>query len=47
MALRLPASSKNTRGLRRDSNAEPTVTPHWRGTVIVKQARQGNIWKLG
>jgi hypothetical protein len=47
MALRLPASSKNTRGLKRDSNAELAATPHRRGTVMVRQARQGDNWNLG
>jgi hypothetical protein len=47
MALRLPASSKNTSGLKRDSNAEPTATPHRRGMVMVRQAKQGDNWKLG
>jgi hypothetical protein len=47
MALILHTSSKNIRGLKRDSNAEPAATPHRRGMVMVKQPRQGNNWKLG
>jgi hypothetical protein len=47
MDLRLPTSSKNTRGLKRDRNAVPAATPHRHSAVMVKQARQGNNWKLG
>jgi hypothetical protein len=47
MALRLPTSSNNTRGLERDSNAELAAAPHWHGTVMVRQARERNNWKLG
>jgi hypothetical protein len=50
MALRLPTSSKNTRGLKRDSNAELVelaATPHRRGAVMVRQARERNNWKMG
>jgi hypothetical protein len=47
MALRLPASSKNTLGLKRDSNAKPAGTPHWRSMIMVRQARQEDNWKLG
>jgi hypothetical protein len=39
MALRLPTSSKNTRGFERNSNAKLAATPHRRITVMVKQAR--------
>jgi hypothetical protein len=47
MALRLPTSSKNTRGLKRDNNAKLAATPHRRGTVMVRKARKRNNWKLG
>jgi hypothetical protein len=47
MALRLSTSSKNTRGLERDSNAKFAATPHRRGAVMVRQARERNNWKLG
>jgi hypothetical protein len=47
MAIRLPASSKNIMGFKRDSNAEPAAIPHWHGMVMVRQARQGDNWKLG
>jgi hypothetical protein len=47
MALRLPTSSKNTRGLERDNNAKLAATPHRRGTIMVRQARERNNWKLG
>jgi hypothetical protein len=47
MALRLPTSNKNTRGLKRDSNAKLAATPHRRGAVMVRQYRDRNDWKLG
>jgi hypothetical protein len=47
MALRLPTSSKNIRGLERDINPELAVTPHRRGTVMFRQARERNNWKPG
>jgi hypothetical protein len=47
MSLRLPTSSKNIRGIKRDSNAELAATPHRRGTVMFRQAREINNWKLG
>jgi hypothetical protein len=47
MAFRLSASSENTRGLKRDNNAKPAITPHWRITVMVRQFRQGDNRKLG
>jgi hypothetical protein len=47
MALKLATSSKNTRRLERDSNAELAATTHRRGTVMVRQARERNNWKLG
>jgi hypothetical protein len=47
MALRLSTSSQNTRGLKRDSNAKLTATPHRRDAVMVRQAREKNNWKLG
>jgi hypothetical protein len=47
MALRLPASSKNTRGLERDNNAKLAATPHRRDVGMVRQARERNKWKLG
>jgi hypothetical protein len=47
MARRLPTSSKNTRGLERNNNAELAATPHRRSAVMVKQARERNNWKLG
>jgi hypothetical protein len=34
-------------GLERDNNADPAATPHWRGAVMVRQARERNNWKLG
>jgi hypothetical protein len=46
MALGLPTSSKNTRGIKRDSNAKLAATPHRRDTVMVRQARERNNWKL-
>jgi hypothetical protein len=47
MALRLSTSSKNTRGLKRDSNAKFAATPHRRSADMVRQARERNNWKLG
>jgi hypothetical protein len=47
MALRLSTSSQNTRGLEKDSDAKLTATPHRRGMVMVRQARERNNWKLG
>jgi hypothetical protein len=47
MALRLPTSSKNTRGLERDNNAKLAATPHRCGAVMVRQVRERNDWKLG
>jgi hypothetical protein len=47
MALKLPTSSTNTRGLKRDSNAKLATAPHRRGMVMVRQAKEGNNWKLG
>jgi hypothetical protein len=47
MDLRLSASSQNTRGLKRDRDAKSAAPPHQRSTVMVKQARKGNNWKLG
>jgi hypothetical protein len=47
VALRLPTSSKNTGGLEGDNNVEPAATPHRRGAVMVRQARERNNWKLG
>jgi hypothetical protein len=34
-------------GLERDSNAKSAAPPHRRSTVMLKQARKGNNWKLG
>jgi hypothetical protein len=47
MALRLSASSPNTRRLKRNSDAKSAALPHQRGTVLVKQARKRNNWNLG
>jgi hypothetical protein len=47
MALRLSASSQNTRRLKRNSDAKSAAPPHRRGTVLVKQARKRNSWNLG
>jgi hypothetical protein len=47
MALRLSTSSQNTRGLEKDSDAKLIATPHRRGMVMVRQARERNNWKLG
>jgi hypothetical protein len=47
MALRLSASSQNTRGLKRDSNANSAAPPHLCDTVVVKQAGKRNNQKLG
>jgi hypothetical protein len=47
MALRLSTSSQNTRRFERDSNAKLTATPHQRGAVMGRQARERNNWKLG
>jgi hypothetical protein len=43
MALRLSASSKNTRRLKRDRNAKFAAPPHWRGMVMVRQAREKQL----
>jgi hypothetical protein len=40
MDLRLSTSSKDTRGLEKDSNAKSAAPPHQRGTVMVRQARE-------
>jgi hypothetical protein len=42
MALRLSTSSQNTRGLEKDSDAKLIATPHRRGMVMVRQARERN-----
>jgi hypothetical protein len=47
MALRLSTSIKNTRRLKRDSNAKFAAPPHRHGAVMVRQARERNNWKLG
>jgi hypothetical protein len=47
MALRLSTSSKNTRGLKRDSNAKFAAPRQRRDTVMVRKAGKGNNWKLG
>jgi hypothetical protein len=43
MAIRLSASSKNTWGLQRISNAKPTIIPHRGITVMVMQTRKETI----
>jgi hypothetical protein len=40
MDLRVSTSSKDTRGLERDSNAKSAAPPHQRGTVMVRQAKE-------
>jgi hypothetical protein len=47
MALRLSASSKDTRRLERDSNAKFAAPPHRHDTVMVRQAGERNNRKLG
>jgi hypothetical protein len=47
MDLRLSTSSKNTRGLERDSNAKFLAPPHRHDAVMVRQAWERNNWKLG
>jgi hypothetical protein len=47
MAIRLSASSKDTRGLEGNSNAKPIITPHWGSTVMVRQTRKWNNRELG
>jgi hypothetical protein len=39
--------SKNTRGLKGNSNAKLVATPHWRIMVLVKQATRRFHRKLG
>jgi hypothetical protein len=36
MVVGLFASSEDTRGLKGNNNANPTITPHWDSTVMVK-----------
>jgi hypothetical protein len=47
MALRLFASSKNTRWNQGNSYAKFAITPHRRGKVMVEQIRKRNNRKLG
>jgi hypothetical protein len=47
MAIRLSSDSKNTRGLKGNSNAKLSATPHWRIMVLVKQATRRFHQKLG
>jgi hypothetical protein len=47
MVIRLSSGSKNTRGLKGNSNAKLAATPHWRSTVLVKQATRWFHRKLG
>jgi hypothetical protein len=47
MALRLSTSRKNTRGIKRYSNAKFAAPPYRHNTVMVRQARERNNWKLG
>jgi hypothetical protein len=47
MVIRLPASSANTRRNESNGDAKPAVTPHRRGTVLVKYSTQRFHRELG
>jgi hypothetical protein len=47
MAIRLPASSANTRRNKSNGNAKPAVTSHRRSTVLAEYSTQRIHWELG
>jgi hypothetical protein len=47
MVIRVPTSSKDTRGLKGNINTKLAITPHRPSTVMARQVRQEDNWKLG